>query len=335
MLFKIPEQYVINKFFQYTGYPTYKPSIKAYNACCPVCREGKSWGKKKRLFYFPRKEQLFCHNCNQSWYVLKWLKEVCDLSLADIKLEISTGDIAKPEIAVNDVFIPDEVKTISKLPEDCINLFDKSQVQYYKNKKIVRQALGLVKSRRLHLAINRPKALYLSLTDYIHKNRLCIPFYNSNSEIVFYQSRRIIEDGTPKYLSKLHEEKKVFGLNSIDPEFPYIFLLEGPIDAMFLKNGVAVCGMSLTKSQSKQLQQFPMHTLIWCLDNQNVDSTSQEKTRRLIESGSKVFLWPSQIKCKDFNEYCVKHELNQFDVNMILEQISKPSIASLLSGLKL
>ena len=47
----IPEGYVAEKFYQYAGYPKYKKLTNVYEAGCPICREGKSWGKKRRLYY--------------------------------------------------------------------------------------------------------------------------------------------------------------------------------------------------------------------------------------------------------------------------------------------
>ncbi len=47
----LPEAYVIQKFYQFAGSPKYNRLTKTYQGGCPVCREGKSWGRKKRLFY--------------------------------------------------------------------------------------------------------------------------------------------------------------------------------------------------------------------------------------------------------------------------------------------
>ena len=44
----IPEGYVAEKFYQYAGYPKYKKLTNVYEAGCPICREGKSWGKKAK-----------------------------------------------------------------------------------------------------------------------------------------------------------------------------------------------------------------------------------------------------------------------------------------------
>lgn len=335
MQFKIPDQYIVSKFFQYTGFPVYKPVIRGYNACCPVCREGNSWGKKKRLFYFPHKEQLFCHNCSKGWTPASWLKQVCNLTVQDIKAELGSGVLEKPVLDINFVTGLTEKKKTSTLPKDSINLFDKDQVKFYKDDIIVRKALQVIKQRGLHKAINKCKALYISLNDYIHKNRLCIPFYDNDNKIIFYQTRKLLNDDTPKYLSKIHEEKSVFGINNIDASFPYIFVLEGPIDAMFIKNGVAVCGTSMTKKQLKQLQQFPTHEIIWCLDNQNVDQASANKTKDLIKFGYKVFQWPKHMKYKDFNEYCIDKKINEIDYSLVLNNLNTDTLLAALSSIKL
>jgi hypothetical protein len=330
---KIPEQYIINKFFQYSGFPVYKPSIRAYNACCPVCKEGHSWGKKKRLFYFPRKEQLYCHNCNKGWSPIGWIKQVCDMSYSEIRAEVLSNTSEKLELDINEVSISNVQQKSETLPRDSINLYDKNQVEYYKSSDVIRKSLHLIKTRLLHKAINKSNALYVSLNDYVHKNRLCIPFYDLSGRIIFYQTRKILNDDSPKYLSKMHEEKSVYGIQNIDVSFPYIFILEGPIDAMFVKNGVAICGTAMTKTQERQLQQFPTHKIIWCLDNQNLDKTSAEKTQKLVSRGEFVFKWPVDIQYKDFNEYCVAENVYQIDTSLILNNTQEGSVFTTLGNI--
>jgi GDP-L-fucose synthase len=61
----------------------------------------------------------------------------------------------------------------------------------------------------LDRAVNRTSNLYISLSDFIHKNRLCIPFYDRNKKVVFYQSRSL-DNTNPKYLGKSGYEKTIF-----------------------------------------------------------------------------------------------------------------------------
>ena len=86
---------------------------------------------------------------------------------------------------------------------------------------------------------------------------------------------------------------KFFALN----DFPYIFLFEGPIDACFIKNGVGIAGINLSKGrdltqeQEEQLSRYRFtHQFIWMLDSQHIDSTAREKTEILLKK-TKVSLF--------------------------------------------
>ena len=323
----LPESYVISQFYLYAGYPKYLRSQHIYNGCCPICREGHSWRRKKRLYYFPQKNIIYCHNCGWSSTPIKWIQEVSGKSKDEIIEESKDNKFSEDFTIQNGIKVDDYEENIIKvddLPKDCINLFDKQQLTYFSNKNILKTTLKYVINRRLHTAINKPKALYLTTTDKIHKNRLIIPFYEGNT-VKFYQSRSIIEDNKAKYLSKLHSEKSLFGINSINPDNPNIFILEGPIDAFFIENGVATAGITkgnqlFTNLQQCQLNAYPMYNKIWCLDSQWLDETSLEKTKKLLYLGESVFIWPKNIgkKYKDFNEWCIAEEKNSVDQEIIL-----------------
>jgi DNA primase len=316
---KIPTQYVINKFLSYSIDPTHRKSDNTYNAGCPVCREGKSLGKKKRLFFYPESNTFHCFNCSKTWSAFKWISKVCGMSKDEIDSEISTNDnfinIDKRLIGV----LSENKKQLPDLPHDSINLFDELQVKYYSTNSNFNNALKYIKSRRIFTAINRPNNLYISLSDFLHKNRLCIPFYDRNKKIVFYQTRSL-DNSNPKYLGKSGYEKTIFNLDKLDSSFPYIFIFEGPIDSMFVKNGVSTAGLNLTKSQNVQLSEFPLHKRIWVLDNPMVDESARNKIEELLEKGESVFRW-NIGSYKDFNEMAMFEELDEIKSDFILNSL--------------
>ena len=55
---------------------------------------------------------------------------------------------------------------------------------------MVTHAITTCKNRKLLTAINKPKSLWFCRDDFVHKNRIIIPFYE-NKEIIFYQSRKL------------------------------------------------------------------------------------------------------------------------------------------------
>ena len=311
-----PEAYVIQKFLSTAHTPTYNRHSKTYIAGCPVCKEGKSFGKKKRLHFYTKTLSFYCFNCNRSWTAYAWLKEACRLSYKEIQQDILSSNY-RVDIT-NRLFSKDVVKPSSSLPYDSIDLFNQAQIEHYKNNNIIQNALNTINLRRLNTAINRPKHLYISLTDFTHKNRLCIPFYNLRDEVVFFQSRSL--DGTlPKYLSKSNAEKSFYGLNNISSSLDYIFIFEGPIDAMFVQNGIAATGLTLTAAQQATLASYPFHKKIWVLDNQERDIAAKKKTDELIKTKSSVFVWPKNIPCKDFNELAVLLKQDSISHKFILK----------------
>jgi hypothetical protein len=215
------------------------------------------------------------------------------------------------------------------LPYDSINLYDSNQLSFYKENKIVKDALEFIKKRRLDTAINKPKSLWLSLTDNTHKNRVVFTFYSpeTNGKVVFYQSRALYKEDEEKakYLSKANSDKGVFNLDRVSPDIENIFLQEGPIDAMFLRNSVALAGIHPTDDQLDLIQKTcPMHDLIYVLDNQWLDSTSYKTTKQLLDSGKNVFLWPKELSMyKDLNDICIAQKIDEIPYNFITKNTFK------------
>ena len=105
----------------------------------------------------------------------------------------------------------------------------------------------------------------------------------------------------------------------------YIFIFEGPIDSFFVKNGVAVGGISkgrscFTKKQKQQIIQKPFHKRIWVLDNQRCDKTAKEKTHSLLSQGEECFIWPEELsQYKDFNDLCTKIDRDEISSRFIIK----------------
>ena len=325
----LPQDYIVQKFYQYAGFPKFKKLSNTYEASCPICREGKSWGKKKRCYYVINDGIICCHNCG--WYgsALNWIKQVSNQTYDEIRKEITQYDILPLDLMHEETPVKQIINNHA-LPLDCINLFDESQLQFYADNKTVQDALTVIKTRRLNTAINRPKTLWMSLTDRVHRNRIIIPFYNDRGEIIFYQSRAIYEKDTkmlPKYLGKINGERSLFNLNEITPDLDYIFIFEGPIDSFFVKNGTAVAGIqeksnkNFTALQEDQLSTFRLYKMIWVLDSQWLDRASREKTEKLIENGETVFIWPEKLgaRFKDINDLCIAAKRDSIDTEVFVK----------------
>lgn len=331
----LPQDYVEQYVYQYAGYVKNR-SDGRLNGGCPICMEGESWGRKRRFWYDPRKEgngnTVKCWNCGHNSNSAGFIMEVAGLTFREIMDEVKEYDIVPNELKKENKFNDIAAFTfeVPDLPDDAINLFDESQVNYYSDHEIVKKALSEIKKRRIDKAINRPDKLFLSLDDYTHKNRLIIPYY-VDREPIWYQSRKLLDDDSEKYLSKSGSSRPIFNFDKIDPNFYYIFVFEGAIDSMFIKNGTCVSGITddkdsefiFTKLQKKQLARFPMHEIIFVLDSPYLDETADHKKDALLNMGYKVFNWPEKLgmKYKDMNELTVKGKIDAIKPDFIIDNV--------------
>ena len=333
----IPEQYVVNVLYENIYKISYNKYNKSYNGCCPICKEGNSWGKKKRFYYIPDKELAYCHNCGYSKKALTFITEVTNKSLHEIINEVKEFDIE-----ILPIEEPKEVKKVidKSLPEDCINLSDISQIEYYKDNAVVKTALQLIRDRKLDKGINKPKTFYISLKDVVHKNRLILPFYDENDDIIFYQSRGLTKKDLferPKYLSKVGAERSLYGMQNINSNLDNVFIFEGPIDSYFVENGLATCGITersdkmFTSLQKEQINKLNLYEKIYVLDNQYCDKAALNKSIILVDNNEKVFIWPKELKrFKDFNDICVAGNKDKIRPEFILKNTHSGLKAKLL-----
>lgn len=317
---QLPSSYILNKFYTYSGAPVYNKFTNVYSASCPICREGKSFLKKKRLYFYPTSNSFFCFNCSKSWQAQNWIEAVTGMSRDEIESEAISGNTSfdiTDNIKYNNKF---KKRELPSLPLDSINLSDALQKQYYGTNVHFQKASEYITERRLDTAINKCPSFYISLTDTYHKNRLCVPYFDRNKKVVFYQTRAL--DGSePRYLNKAGYDKTVFGIERIDMSIDTLFLFEGPMDAMFVKNGVSVAGLVLTGEQEKQLTEFAFFEKVWVLDNPRFDEAAKDNIFKLVSNKQKVFKWPTDKPYKDFNEWCVKEKLDEIDYKFVLQNL--------------
>ncbi len=315
---ELNQEFLIEIFYTHCKRPIHKKFQNVYNAECPVCKEGKSSGRSRRLFYFPNKQYLYCHNCSKSWRPLEWVKEVSSMTVGEIltknaqKIGQTVNTATKSVALISNKPIPD-------LPESSIEITDQQQFDFYKENKYIRLALQYCEERRLLTAVNSCNKFFVSLEDRAHKNRLIIPFFNQNKKVVCYQTRSLTQNQFPKYLTKFGE-KELFNIDNVREEIPYIFVFEGPIDSMFVKNGVAIASLSPTEKQLQHLNTFFSHELIYVFDNDKNNKQTEKKIEKHINSNKRVFVWPKEfLKFKDFNEICCSLNIDEIPWSFVVK----------------
>lgn len=320
----VPVQLIEQYVMRYAGYAKRKQDGVIY-AGCPVCKEdnGKYWGKRARLYFIPTNEggYLFCHNCQKNWNPLEWMSEVSGKPKEEILSETDNYsylflDNTLPDFKTQSADLPD-------LPINSINLSDPFQTSFYSDNYIVKTALKTIKSRKLDTAVNKCD-LFISLDDPTHMNRLCIPFKGVSGKTEYYQTRALFKEDEEngKYIGKYGSDKAVFGLNSVDASIGKMFVTEGPIDAMFVRNGIAMAGLSMTNYQTQQINSIIGCELIWIIDNQFENPDVVKDYQKLIKRGERLFMWGEEFSMfKDINDYCKEHNVNEFPHSLIMSRV--------------
>ena len=89
---ELPSEYIVRKMYSLGYNTTYHKGNGSYNCGCPICHEGKSWGKKQRCWYLPEQNLIYCFNCGRGFTPYSWIKEAGSLTFHDIKREILGGE---------------------------------------------------------------------------------------------------------------------------------------------------------------------------------------------------------------------------------------------------
>jgi hypothetical protein len=123
--------------------------------------------------------------------------------------------------------------------------------------------------------------------------RLVIPFRDESGEVFAAQGRAFGKE-IPKYLTiKFQDKPKIFGLDRVDFAKRY-YVVEGPLDSMFLDNCLAVAGADF--------RYLPPGDITIVLDNEPRSREIIKQMERLIHQEHELVIWPDSITQKDIND---------------------------------
>lgn len=276
-----------------------------WNFSCPLCGDSRTHRTKARGYIFERENALFyrCHNCGVSITFGSFLKQF-DESLYDEYLMERFGKKYEKSYSSNSATCrPQEfldkfcrignnlrnVPTIGKLPDSHI------AKQYCFHRKIPKEALEwLFYTEKFKKFVNEhvPGKFENVSND---EKRIIIPFFNVSGEVIGFQGRAIDKTNLVRYITIRTnlDYPMIYGMERVNLH-KKIYVVEGPIDSLFLPNCVAAAGASLPK-QFKDLGVF-------IFDNQPRNRQIVEIMKRYIEAGFSLCIWDKRNKYKDIND---------------------------------
>ena len=270
-----------------------------FNFRCPHCGDSKKNKTKARAYLYRVKNDMFfkCHNCGEGQSFTNFLKFLDYKKYEQYLLERYKGSApSTPQPKFTDfkpvfkeVDILDGLTPVSELKED------HPVKQYVLKRKIPEKYFSkLYLSDKFMSFVNKAKPNTFGHTKGEHP-RLIIPFYDNQNKVFAFQGRAFGKE-QPKYLTvKLDENKqKVYGLESVNLQEP-LYIVEGPIDSMFLKNCLAAAGADLT------LKVEPSN-VTYIFDNEPRNKEIIKRMYDVIEKDYNLVVWPDDMRHKDIND---------------------------------
>lgn len=290
-----------------------RKSPSLYNFSCCFCGDSLSDKRKARGFIYSKKgSTLFhCHNCGKTTNFNKFLEEL-DLQLhAEFVMEKLKDSGAKPQ-SEKDKGLHEFVQKLKKplfMKEGPLKGLKKvSQLSPWHPVKTY------VESRMIpnpyHAKMFFCPKFYAWCNEVIpgkfegkvlerDESRLLIPFINKDQRMHAFQGRTIDTSSSLRYITLVNDESvpKVYGLDAADFT-KKTYVLEGPIDSMFLPNSIATAGGDLVTS----VKDFPKKNLVVVYDNEPRSAETKKKLERAIINGYSVCIWPGNLDHKDVND---------------------------------
>ena len=284
-----------------------------YNFRCPFCGDSQKNKLKARGFIYRKKNDYFftCHNCGTGHTFYNFLKFIEPSAVREYSLERykdgETGNhnYEKPKFEIQKPVFKKRIDlpSIESLPDEH---FAK---QYVINRKIP-------KERWNELYFSEDFAEFVKsfgIDKDIKKDdvRLVIPFYTASKELVAFQGRSL-SDSKIRYITIkiVDDTPKIYGLDKLKSGTTYV--VEGPIDSMFLDNAIATADANLSGIEREHF-----NDLVLIYDNEPRNKDIVKQITKAIKEQFQIVIWPATIESKDIND-------------MILSGLTKDNIMNII-----
>ena len=275
-----------------------------WNFRCPQCGDSQKSKSKARGYVYRKKTDLFfkCHNCGVGQSVGNLIKDLDPFLHKQYIMErYKAGETGKrkskaPEFKFETpTFKPKETEidlpSIESLPKEHY-----ARV-YCEGRTIPQQFMNKI----FYSEDFKEWALSVCQIDYSNlmgkEPRLVIPFFDKDNQLIGAQGRALQESKVRYVTVKVHEDvPKVFGLERWNSD-QHTYLVEGPIDSLFLPNCLAVAGADMS---DLGILNKDKTTLIF--DNEPRNFQIVRSMIKSLQDGWNVVIWPNSITCKDIND---------------------------------
>lgn len=301
-----------------------------YNCRCIICGDSSKNKRKSRGYFFQYKTELRykCHNCDSSMSFGNFLKDLDGQLYSQYSLEKYTeGAPIKVSNTVPElVFTEPQFKTQEERLLD--KLLDRLDTLPEDNEAVafaIKRNIPKEKFKQLYYIQNVKDIAQLnsSYKESIRTEepRLVLPFYDGNGQLSGVTCRALRGE-TLRYITVKVKDNTplIFGLNEINTK-KTIYVVEGPIDSLFIDNCIAVSGTSFGKIDSLDINP---ENMVLIFDNQPRNKEVCKIIEKNIDQGYNVVIWPQIIEEKDINDMVTAGR----DVKSIIKKNTFKSLAA-------
>lgn len=281
------------------------------NFRCPICGDSQKSKTKARGWLLEKDNSalFYCHNCGAS-HNLRGLLKAIDTNLfneyvVDSLLEKGVRKEVKPERKVKPLETLKQkrpnfdkkgsplklIKKVSSLQPNhmCRKYLDERKIptnQHYKlyyAPEFNRWVNSILPNKLPELEKDSP--------------RLVMPFIDKKGNIFGFNARAF-NPYELRYITIMLDEdsSKIFGLNELNSSRKY-YVVEGPIDSLFLSNCVAMAGADGNASGLPNSE-----NAVFIFDNEPRNREIVARMSKTINQDLSICIWPEKIQEKDIND---------------------------------
>lgn len=275
------------------------------NFRCPICGDSEVSKTKARGWILEKdnKAVFYCFNCSTGMTLRKLLKQI-DIGLyndyvVDMKLESGVKQEIQSPIDTLVHKVPVfrrhnspllRIKKISQLEADhpAKKYIESRRIPYAKHYK-------LYYAPKFNAWVNT--ILPNKLDSKLDEPRLVLPFIDKDGNLLGFTGRSFKKNSL-RYLTIMLDENanKLFGLDTVDFNKKY-YVVEGPIDSLFLDNSVAMAGADGSSDGLTNL-----NNAVFVFDNEPRNKEICSRMEKILDKGYKLCIWPEKLVDKDIND---------------------------------
>ena len=299
---------------------------------CPICGDSKSNAYKARGgFYLHSRATSYtmgCFNCGASMSFSRFLKLQDPYLYNEYTIELykAKQDLTSHIPSIDNQLKDKPNKKLKLSNLECISDLDPNHPAV---KYLVKRKISSKHWDKLYFVL-RFKKWELEWRNENVKDikdehpRLIIPFFDKQGNITRISARSFGNEN-PKYIyMKVKDDaSRVYGLDTVNPS-KRVYVLEGPIDSLFIDNSIAVGSADLIVNELKEY-----NDCVLVPDNQPRNPEVCKSIKKMVDSGHNVCLWDTYWG-KDINEMI----LNGHTEDEIKNLINKSTVHGIQAKLK-